>query len=126
MARKVEGVTPGTGGVICGVLERDQQRADPILEGAPVSVFIQARTDPSMIENFCAGQGDPLTDPDQMANRRYGQGHYTGCPIWAAGVEINNAERAFAPRERPETEGRYAGEMEITARDLAALEEPPA
>jgi hypothetical protein len=107
-------------------MESDAQRADPLLEGAPVGVFISKRDDPSTFLNFCAGQGEPLIDPDAMADRRMGEGHYTGCPIWAAAQEMNELDsylkqRLFAPEKRPEVDaevaGGYVGPEEVTLED---------
>lgn len=102
-ARKVSGATPGDAGVICGVMERDQARADRILEGAPVGVFITVRDDPSTIANLCAGRGDPVLSPDDLPRRPFGMGHYSGCPIFAAELEVREAEaRVFAAPDRSE------------------------
>lgn len=108
-------------------MEFDAQRADPLLEGAPVGVFISKRDDPSTFVNFCAGQGEPLTDPDKMAERRMGEGHYTACPIWAAAQELTELdrflkERTFKPEFEPEVAsasgaGFSVGPQEVTAAD---------
>lgn len=98
-ARLVEGATPGDGGVICGAMERDRARADHILEGAPVGVFVKLREDPSTLLNFCCGTAAPAPTPDQVV------AHHTSCPVFAADREIGEAERAFALRTegaRPE------------------------
>lgn len=106
----VEGASPAEGGCVCGVMERDQKRADPILEGAPVGIFIRIAEDPSTYFNLCAGQGDPLVSPDDLPNRSWGQGHYSGCPIYAASVELKELDRLFAPEPTPETEtGEVSG-----------------
>jgi hypothetical protein len=83
-------------------MEADAARADPILEGAPTGVMISERDDPSTFLNFCTGTGEPLADPDDLTDRSYGDGHYTGCPIWAAGRELDALGRAFSPPERGE------------------------
>lgn len=91
-ARAVQGVTPGDAGVICGAMERDAQRADRILEGAPVGVMIRMRDDPSTLVNFCCGTGVPSPHPDTEPTQ-----HYTSCPIYAADREVQQVEdRAFA------------------------------
>lgn len=110
-ARYVAGATDGDGGIVCGAMERDQARADRILEGAPVGVFVSIKDDLGTLLNFCCGAGPPMTDPDDMANREFGQGHYTGCPIWAADREVGQAERMF-PFERPEPEPARVPEYE--------------
>lgn len=89
-ARAVQGVTPGDSGVICGAMERDQARADRILEGAPVGVYVKAREDPSTLFNFCCGTAPPSPHPDQVV------AHHTSCPIFAADREIADAERMYA------------------------------
>lgn len=100
-ARLVEGVTVAHSGVVCGVMEADAARADSILEGSPVGVFIELGSDPSTIINLCCGQGEPLLSPDDLPSRPYGMGHYTGCPIFAADRELSALERTYA-YERPE------------------------
>lgn len=125
-ARAVAGATPGDGGCVCVVMERDQARADPILEGAPVGVFISKRDDPSTYFNLCAGAGEPVLSPDDLPDRRFGQGHFSACPIFAADKEIREANaRIFAPEARvevdPEMPGvTFAGE-EVSAEELAEL-----
>lgn len=105
-ARKIGGATPRDGGVICTVMERDAQRADPILEGAPVGVYVKWADDPSILANLCYGQGEPLTNPDELATRDFGDGHYSGCPIYCAGREVEFAtaegKRAFGAPEQPD------------------------
>lgn len=123
-ARRVEGAAPGLGGVICGVMERDQQRADPILEGAPVGVFISEGDDPSTYMNLCTGQGAPVLDPDELPLREFGMGHYTACPIHVAGMEVTAAERLFAPSDPGESVAAFSGpgadvgELEISDAEL--------
>lgn len=91
-------------------MERDQARADPMLEGAPVPVLIRIAEDPSTYFNFCAGQGEPLTDPDQMMQREWGEGHYTGCPVYAAAREMDHiSDRLFAPEREPEVDPDLPG-----------------
>jgi hypothetical protein len=99
-ARSFEGATPGDGGVVCTVMERDQARADSILEGSPIGVELRWRTDPSTLAAFCYGEGPPSSSEDPSQ-------HYTACPIWCAGKDIDLVERAFsAPEARnPEVPG---------------------
>lgn len=118
-ARKVEGSTPGLGGVICGVMENDAKRADPILEGAPIGVFISAGDDPSTLANLCCGKGEPVLSPDDLPARPFGYGHYSACPVYAAGKEISEAERAFAPAA-PE-EPTWGDGLELTEREKREL-----
>lgn len=124
-ARKIAGTTPDQAGVVCGVMEADQARADPILEGAPIGVVLRAHTDPSVLGNLCCGHGEPVVDPDDLRHRAFGQGHYTGCPVHIAGEEIKATERAFAPVARaeidPEAPGLDVGGMNVTQADLAEL-----
>jgi hypothetical protein len=123
-ARKQEGATPGDGGVICSVMEEDAKRADPILEGAPVGVFIRVREDPSTIANLCAGTGEPILDPDNPPPREFGKGHHTGCPIFCAGREIEQAqkamERAFKAPDRDAHDGSVGGVADIGGLDVTA------
>jgi hypothetical protein len=103
-AQGFEGATPGAGGVVCRIKELDAARADQILEGSPTGVRLLWREDASSILNFCCGQGEPMADPDEMAARPFGAGHYTGCPIWAAAREWDLVERLYAldpERTRP-------------------------
>jgi hypothetical protein len=104
-ATRVEGATPGDSGVICDIMRRDSERADRILEGSPVGVRLTIRDDPTTIVNFCLGTGEPLAAPDLILERAYGDGHYTGCPVWLAGQEIDLVERAFAFERPPMPEG---------------------
>lgn len=120
-ARFVEGATPADGGCVCGVMEHDQKRADPLLEGAPVGVFIRLAEDPSTYFNFCAGAGEPLADPDDLINRAFGMGHYTGCPIYAAARELDHLDRLFKPPERPDTSDEHTGPQEFTAEEVEWL-----
>lgn len=99
-ARKFEGATPADGGVICVLKEIDAKRADPILEGTPTGVVLRFREDAASLINFCCGQGEPMADPDEMAHREFGKGHYTGCPIWAAGKDLDLVDRAWEMRRR--------------------------
>lgn len=84
--------------IICGVMERDQARADPVMEGSPVGVVVSARKDPSTFFGFCTAEGAPTTDPDRLA------AHYTACPIFAAEREWNAIERLFGEVRRPDPE----------------------
>jgi hypothetical protein len=77
---------------VCRIMEEDQDRRDSVLEGAPVGVQITAADDASTFFNFCCGEGVPSDNPDSDPRP-----HYTSCPIWAAGQEIEAAKRAFAP-----------------------------
>lgn len=124
-ARKITGATPSEAGVVCGVMEADQARADPILEGAPIPVVIRAHSDPSTLMNFCCGRGEPVLSPDDLRFRELGQGHHTGCPVYVAGHEIRAVERAFAPEVRaevdPEAPGLDVGGLEVSAQDLRDL-----
>ncbi|HEX7088754.1 MAG TPA: hypothetical protein VF192_01390 [Longimicrobiales bacterium] len=95
-AEYVAGATINESGCRCRIMELDQARADPILEGAPVGVFISAREDPHTYFGFCAGDGQPTSDPDVVTN------HYTACPIYAAAKDWDVVERLFAP-ERPQS-----------------------
>jgi hypothetical protein len=105
-ARKIEGAVPAEGGVVCVIKEMDAEKADSILEGSPTGVVIRWGENPLTLLNFCCGTGEPMTDPDDMARREVGQGHYTGCPIWAAAQEWNLVERLYKlegaqPRDVP-------------------------
>jgi hypothetical protein len=88
-ARVVQGATPGACGVVCGIMERDSRRADRILEGSPVGVFVSAENDPKTLANFCFGTAAPTPDPDTVVS------HHTSCPVWIAGKEIDAQERTF-------------------------------
>lgn len=106
-AREVEGAAPGLGGCVCTIMEADAERADPILEGAPIGVFISERDDPSTFYRLCCGGEPPVTDLDAAIERARAEevpipASYTACPIWAAGQEITAFERAFKPEPRPE------------------------
>lgn len=117
-ARRVEGATPALGGCVCTAMEADRAKADSVLEGAPVGVMIRVKDDPSTYFNLCAGQGQPVTTPEDLQDRGWGQGHYTGCPVYAATVELAAAERAFAPKERAPTSAGGVGPERVTADDL--------
>lgn len=99
-ARAVEGATPGTGGVVCGAMERDAARADRILEGAPVGVFLTVKDDPSTIQHFCCGTQAPSPNPDGEP-----VAHFSSCPVYLADGEIESAQRAFALKAPEETPG---------------------
>lgn len=118
----VEGVVREMSGCVCGVMAFDQARADPILEGAPVGVFVSVGDDPSTFFNLCAGQGGPVIDPDELPMRRFGEGHYSACPIHLAQLEITRAERVFAAPERPEPAepgpGASLGPLPVTDADM--------
>jgi len=118
-ARPVQGATPEQGGCVCKVMEADQARADSILEGL-VPVFIRLADDPSTYFNLCAGQGEPVTTPEDLLTREFGDGHYTGCPVFAAQRELSNAERAFAPEERA-APGLSLQEQPVTASEERRL-----
>lgn len=120
-AKKVNGVIPGRSGVICGVMEADQARADSILEGAPVGVFISAGDDPSTWATLCTGQGDPVVDPDHLREREFGMGHYSGCPIFLASLQIAALERAFAPKDRPATVAGATAPMVVDPGDIESM-----
>lgn len=79
---------------MCGAMERDAARADRILEGAPVGVFLSVKDDPSTILHFCCGTQAPSPDPDGEP-----VAHFSSCPVYLADHEIEQAERAFAMRE---------------------------
>lgn len=102
-------------------MEADQRRADSILEGAPVGVFITEREDPSTFHFLCCGTAAPSPHPDAEPVQ-----HYTSCPIWAAGLEIKEAERAFAPPARPEPQyaegGATVTEEELDEEELTVIE----
>lgn len=108
-AEFVEGATPAEGGCRCRIMELDQKRADRILEGAPVGEFISAKDDPHTYFGWCAGDGQPVADPDQIAN------HYTSCPIFQAAKEWDFVERLFGAPERPEPSDAV---LEATERGL--------
>ena len=128
-ARAIGGVDAATAGVVCGAMEADQARADPILEGAPVGVVIRAVDNSSTLANLCCGQGEPVADPDDLRAREYGQGHYTACPIWCASKEITAMERLFGEDEAPvgDEDGAYTapgvsvGPQALTDAERAAL-----
>lgn len=127
-AERIEQTSDGSPGVVCGVMKRDQERADPILEGAPVGVLITLRADPSTLANFCCGQGDVLVNPDDMVHRAFGMGHYTGCPMHCAEREWHEAERLFEADPEPELDlaELVLGEQEITDGDVRELTEETA
>lgn len=83
-ARRVEGAEPGAGGIICGVIEADENRADSILEGTHTGPFLRERDDPSMIAHLCCGTEPPSAHPDSED----ASAHYTSCPYFRANVEI--------------------------------------
>lgn len=122
-AEKVEGATPASAGVICGVMRDDQRRADSILEGAPVGVFISVKDDPSTLANLCCGQGEPVLSPDDLPNREFGQGHYSACPIYAAAQEIKAAERVFAAPDRSGPDPRNLELVSTSDQDMRELAE---
>lgn len=95
-AAKVEGATPAEGGCRCRIMELDSKQADPVLEGAPIGVFISAREDPHTFFGWCAGDGQPAADPEQIAN------HYTSCPVFQAAKDWDLVKRLFAPDRPPE------------------------
>ena len=100
VGRKVEGAVPAEGGCVCRVMEMDQARADPILEGAPVGVFVTAKDDPHTFFGWCAGTAsmtggtDPRQTPDYDRDAPYD--HFSACPIFQAAEDWNLVERLFA------------------------------
>lgn len=127
-ARKVTGSSPGMGGVVCGVMERDAMRADPILEGAPIGVFVSEGEDPSTLMNMCCGQGAPIVDLAALPERDFGQGHYSACPIYEAGQSISEWEKeaqggkVIPSADRTDhTSAGGIGAMDLTDSDLDGL-----
>lgn len=101
----------GAPAIKCGIMERDQAKADRILEGAPVGVVLSAVDDTSQVFGFCCGTDDPPTDRDAAYAAAEAGGrlpcHHSLCPIWAAAEEWDEGlERLFGAPERPETEAR--------------------
>jgi hypothetical protein len=88
----VEGPSLMEGKVICGVMRADQERADSILEGAPIGVVLTMRDDPSMVFGFCLGDEAPVSHPDEQRGGRIPR-HYTACPIYAADKEIEQVSK---------------------------------
>lgn len=82
----VRGATDASSGCICGVMLNDSRRADTILEGAPIGVWIAAVENPSTLIKWCFGDGLPQVDPDGHAE----VAHYTTCPVWLAEYETRH------------------------------------
>lgn len=90
-------------------MERDQRRADRILEGAPVGVVLSVVDDASQVFGFCCGRDAPPADRDQAYAEAEAGGRlpcsYALCPVWAAAEEWDEGVgRLFGAPERPETE----------------------
>lgn len=103
-------------------MQRDAERADPIMEGAPVGIVITARDDPSVFFGFCCGTGMPTNDPDKLVQ------HYSACPIYAADSEWERGKRLFAASATPmdallavNGPGAEVAEEPITMDDIAAF-----
>lgn len=89
-AQPVEGSSPGNGGVTCAIMQHDQARADGILEGAPVGVFVSERDDLMQLVTFCCGDGPPLDEVEGDMTP-----HHTACPIFQAAQEWDGVTRLF-------------------------------
>lgn len=103
--------------VVCGVKRDDAERGDTILEGSGTGVVVTARRDPSTYFGFCYGDGTPGHPDDDPPPC-----HYTGCPIWAAGKEIDTARRIWKfekPEDPREAERRLAEELGLEVTDPA-------
>lgn len=103
--------------IVCGVMERDQRRADPVMEGSPVGVVVSARKDPSTFFAWCTGTGEPTLDPDVPAM------HYSACPVFAAEKEWNEIERLFGEvKQQPDADaGGLLVEKSLTDAETAWL-----
>lgn len=103
-------------------MAEDEKRADRILEGAPVGVIIEAKSDPSVFFGFCCGQGHPTSDPEKVDE------HFSSCPIFLADLEwTEGMKRLFEPAKDPvsafmdqtaATPGLDIGEEKVTMEDL--------
>lgn len=114
----VEGAAPGEGGVTCAIMEHDQARADGILEGAPVGVFISETHDLMQLVTFCCGEGRPAEGPDDMTP------HHTACPIFLAAQEWDGVKRLFPFErgEKPDDEARKILAQQKRTEDLTPEE----
>lgn len=88
-ALKVTGAMPANAGVVCRLMQEDQEsdagvdmtagQLEKVREGSG-GVFISANQDPSTLVMFCHGNAIPvLTDDDGQ-----GRASYTYCPVWQA------------------------------------------
>lgn len=106
--------------VVCGPMERDQVRADRILEGSPTGIVVSAREDPSTFFGFCCGEGPPRLSPDGPLSA-----HYSCCPVYAADLEWERAQRLFGEMKRePEkvdAPGLSTGPEKLTVAERAWL-----
>lgn len=98
--------------VVCGIMRRDRERADSILEGAETGVVISSIDDPKTFWGFCCGADDPPDDVGAAyaraeANEAPLPCSYHCCPVYRAGLEVDAAERLFGAYERPPTEAEY-------------------
>jgi hypothetical protein len=113
--------------VVCGAMERDQARADRILEGSPVGVLVSARNDPTTFFGFCCGEDEAPNDPAAALEDRI-RAHFSCCPVFLADREITSMEdRLFKTSRRPEEdaealEGVFEqDEAGVTTEDLGWL-----
>ena len=101
-------------------MELDQQRADRLLEGAPVGVVVSSVNDASTYHGFCAGEDPPPPDVD-AAYDRAATGEvrlprsYACCPIYAAAAEWDAVSRLMALRAEE-------GDRDLPELDIGALE----
>jgi hypothetical protein len=101
--------------LVCGPMERDQARADRIMEGAPTGVVVAAREDPSTFFGFCCGEDDATVSPD--TDRLHA--HFSACPIFLADREWTAAERLFGEMQTKPTEVAGVGQQSLTNREMA-------
>jgi hypothetical protein len=89
---KVNGAIASNCGVVCRVMQQDQQ-ADAgvdmsagqlgILRETEGGVFISAKSDPSTLVMFCHGEAVPVVTNDDGQ----GRASYTYCPTWQTARE---------------------------------------
>lgn len=99
----------GNPAIVCGIKERDEKRADRILEGTPTGVVVSPVDDASTFWGFCCGVDEPVDPEIAYARAEAGEARlpctYSCCPIYAAAREWNEMqERLFGEPQRPETE----------------------
>lgn len=86
-ADKVAGATSYDGGVVCRIMERDQQAEDGVgMDPAQLEVaregtggvYLTVKSDPATVLRFCFGRALPVvTNADGQ-----GRDHCTYCPVW--------------------------------------------
>jgi hypothetical protein len=82
---------PPAGGpaVVCGIVQREGERADEITHGAYQGQLITQRKDPSTLLGFCCGRALPVLHANQDERRA----HHSNCPIWQLEKERIRAAR---------------------------------